>query len=79
MQRFFVRKELCTIVSFILFVPQAKTFVMNGKTVGQFNTNALAVNDMYVRFFVTHIVYCDSIVRRMTQEVSLKARTCTNV
>ena len=48
MQRFFTEK-LFTLVSFIFFVPQAKTIVMNGKTMGQFNTAALVVN--YIHFF----------------------------
>ena len=73
-------RKLFTLVSFIFSVPQAKTIVMNGKTAGQFNTAALAVN--YVCFF--HSESCmpplevdDQMrtVRRMMQAVSLKART----
>ena len=48
MQRGFYRK-LFTLVSFNFCVPQAKTLVMNGNTMGQFNTTALAVS--YVCFF----------------------------
>ena len=43
-------EKLFTLVSFIFCIyTQAETFVMNGNTVGQFNTTALAVN--YIRFF----------------------------
>ena len=47
----FLTEKLFTIVSLIFSVPQTKTIVMNGKIAGQFNTTALAVNYMYVRFF----------------------------
>ena len=85
MQRFFTQKKLFTLVSFIFCVPQAKTFVMDDNMAGQFNTTALVVN--YVCFFMvphascfllrpmTNFLYCVNIVRRMTQAVSLKART----
>ena len=48
MQRFFIFK-IFNLVAFIFSVPQAKTIIMNGKTVRQFNTAALAVK--YFRFF----------------------------
>ena len=41
-------EKLFTLVSFIFSVSQAKIIVMNGMTVGQFNTAALKVD--YVRF-----------------------------
>ena len=83
--RVFFYREIFTLVSFIFSVPQAKTIVLNGKTVGQFNMAALAVN--YIRFFSwclmhassrgwrPNFVYCDNIVRWMTPAVSLKSRT----
>ena len=48
----FFTERLFTLVSLIFSVPQAKTFVMNGKTVGQFRTTAIALSIYTFAFFV---------------------------
>ena len=48
MQRILTEKLYNSFIHF--FVPLAKTIRMNGKTAGQFNTTALAVNYIYVPF-----------------------------
>ena len=46
----FSTENLFTLVSFIICVPQAKTFIMNDNMAGQFNRTTLAVNSF--AFFV---------------------------